>query len=128
MERVLEEEANFDFDVLEQALKKVQVIAIDEIVENINAHAAVEALTRVGANQVIVDIRASHEQEKKPLNMPGCEILSIPFFKLGSEVESFDTDREYLLYCEKGVMSQMQAHHLQEKGFSNVKVFRPESI
>ncbi|UTW10203.1 tRNA uracil 4-sulfurtransferase ThiI [Marinobacterium rhizophilum] len=126
LERVLEEEDNFDFEVLEQALRKVQVIAIDEIVENVNAHATVEALTRVGDNQVIVDIRAAHEQEKKPLNMPGCEILTIPFFKLGTEVENFDSAREYLLYCEKGVMSQMQAHHLQEKGFGNVKVFRPE--
>ena len=126
LERVLEEEANFDFDVLEQALRRVQVIGIDEIVENVNAQTAVEALTRVGANQVIVDIRASHEQEKKPLNMPGCEILTIPFFKLGAEVENFAPDKEYLLYCDKGVMSQMQAHHLQEKGFGNIKVFRPE--
>ncbi|MFC6669899.1 tRNA uracil 4-sulfurtransferase ThiI [Marinobacterium aestuariivivens] len=126
LDRVLEEEGHFDYEVLEQALKRVQVIAIDDIVEDVNAHATVEALTRVGENQIIVDIRANHEQEKKPLNMPGCEILSIPFFKLGTAAEQFDADKEYLLYCEKGVMSQMQAHQLQERGYSNVKVYRPE--
>ncbi|NVK42278.1 MAG: tRNA 4-thiouridine(8) synthase ThiI [Oceanospirillaceae bacterium] len=126
LDRVLEEEGHFDYEVLEQALKQVQVISIDEIVEDVNAHATVEALTRVAENQVIVDIRAGHEQERKPLNMPGCEILCIPFFKLGAAVEDFDADKEYLLYCEKGVMSQMQAHHLQEKGYGNVKVFRPD--
>jgi thiamine biosynthesis protein ThiI len=28
------------------------------------------------------------------------------------------------LYCEKGVMSKLQALSLKEKGFTNVKVYR----
>ncbi|MGB0468865.1 MAG: tRNA uracil 4-sulfurtransferase ThiI [Pontibacterium sp.] len=126
-ERIKEEEANFDFDVLEQALENAQVISIDEIVEDLNSHAKVEALSKVSDHQVIIDIRAPHEQEKKPLNMPGCEILTIPFYSLGSQASTLDKDREYLLYCEKGVMSQMHAQQLQDAGYSNVKVFRPEA-
>lgn len=124
-ERVLEEESDFDFDVLERALERRQVISIDEIVEDVNVHATVEALTKVEDNQVVVDIRAPHEQEKKPLNIPGCEIMLVPFFSLAGAVEGFSEEKEYLLYCEKGVMSQMHAHQLRERGFSNVKVYRP---
>lgn len=125
LDRLLEEEANFDEEVLEKALEAAQVISIHEIVEDINSNAKVEALSKVSENQVIIDIRAPHEQEKKPLNMPGCEILTIPFFSLGSQVASLDAEKEYLLYCEKGVMSQMHAQQLQDSGYSNVKVFRP---
>ncbi|WP_299183680.1 tRNA uracil 4-sulfurtransferase ThiI [uncultured Neptuniibacter sp.] len=124
-ERVSEEEAEFDFDVLERALERRQVISIDEIEEDVNIHAEVEALTKVADNQIVVDIRAPHEQEKKPLNIPGCEIQLIPFFSLSAAADEFSEEKEYLLYCEKGVMSQMHAHQMQERGFSNVKVYRP---
>lgn len=125
LDRLLEEEANFDEEVLEKALASAQMIAINDIVEDISSHAKVEALSKVEDNQVIIDIRAPHEQEKKPLNMPGCEVLTIPFYALGSKVETLESDKEYLLYCEKGVMSQMHAQQLQDNGYSNVKVFRP---
>lgn len=124
-ERLEREEAAFDFEVLERALAAVEVISIDEIVENHNIHCEIQALTRVGENQVIVDIRAPHEQERKPLNLPGCEILHIPFYQLEQAVETFKPEREYLLYCEKGVMSQMHAQHLLEKGVDNIGVYRP---
>ncbi len=125
-ERVEEEEANFDFDVLEAALEKAQVISIDEIVEDVNANAKVEALSKVASHQVIIDIRPPQEQEKKPLNMPGCEIELIPFYNLAGSIETLSSEREYLLYCEKGVMSQLHAQQLQDKGLLNIKVYRPE--
>ncbi len=125
-ERVEEEEANFDFEVLARALEHAQAIDIDEIVADVNAHARVEALSRVAANQVIIDIRPPREQERKPLNMPGCDVRLIPFYALAGEMERLAPEKEYLLYCEKGVMSQLHAHQLQDKGYANVKVFRPE--
>ena len=125
-ERIKEEEDNFDFEVLDRALERCEVISIDDIVKNVNAHADVESLSKVEPHQVIVDIRAPHEQEKRPLNMPGCNILCVPFYKLGAELDSFDPEKEYLLYCEKGVMSQLQASQAANQGRSNIKVFRPE--
>lgn len=125
IDRLEEEEANFDDEVLEKALQAAQIISIHDIVEDVNSHAKVEALSKVSENQVIIDIRAPHEQEKKPLNMPGCEVLAIPFYSLGSKVESLASGKEYLLYCEKGVMSQMHAQQLQDNGYQNIKVFRP---
>ncbi|MEH6580194.1 MAG: tRNA uracil 4-sulfurtransferase ThiI [Amphritea sp.] len=126
IERIEEEESGFDYEVLEQALQDAQVIAIDKIVADVNAHAEIEALTKVTDEQVIIDIRHTHEQERKPLNMPKCEVLKIPFFKLESAFENLDHTKEYLLFCDKGMMSQLHAQSLQEKGYSNVRVYRPE--
>jgi thiamine biosynthesis protein ThiI len=85
----------------------------------------IEAMSKVSENQVIVDVRAPHEQERKPLNMPGCEILLVPFYELEKAVVTWPEDKEYLLYCDKGVMSRLHAQNLQEKGFDHVKIFRP---
>ena len=49
----------------------------------------------------------------------------IPFYNLEKAFPELPQEREYLLYCDKGVMSQMHAQHLHELGFENVKVFRP---
>ncbi|SEG58956.1 tRNA uracil 4-sulfurtransferase ThiI [Marinobacterium lutimaris] len=126
-ERVEREESGFDFEVLERALESAEVISIDEIVENQNINSEIQALTRVDANQSIIDIRAPHEEERKPLNLPGCTILKIPFYDLETKIKTLDGEREYLLYCEKGVMSQMHAQSLVEKGFENIGVYRPAS-
>lgn len=124
-ERVEEEESGFDFDTLDRALEQAEVIRIDEIVENRNINSEIEAMTRVADHQTLVDIRPAREQERKPLNMPGCDVRVIPFYQLETEFPQLSQDREYLLYCDKGVMSQMHAQHLHELGYDNVKVFRP---
>lgn len=124
-ERVEAEESNFDYEVLERALEQTEVIRIDDIVENQNINSEIEAMTRVADNQTLVDIRPPREQERKPLNMPGCEVRVIPFYQLEADFAALPQEREYLLYCDKGVMSQMHAQHLHELGFNNVKVFRP---
>ena len=124
-DRVEKEEAGFDYETLARALEQAEIISIDDIVENHNINAEIEAMTRVDPNQTLIDIRPPREQERKPLNMPGCDIRIIPFYKLESEFPNLESDREYLLYCDKGVMSQMHAQHLLEKGHNNVKVYRP---
>ena len=56
-----------------------------------------------------------------------CETLKIPFHKLKKEFEKLPQDREYLLYCEKGIMSQLHAQYLRDdKGCKNIRVYRPE--
>ncbi|WP_027855785.1 tRNA uracil 4-sulfurtransferase ThiI [Marinobacterium litorale] len=124
-ERVEQEEAEFDFEVLDRAVADAEVISIDEIVENHNINAEIEALTRVADNQIIIDIRPPQEEEKKPLNLPGCDIMKVPFYKLEQVAEGLDPRKEYLLYCAKGVMSQMHAQHLTEKGYPNFRIYRP---
>lgn len=127
LDKVELEEANLDMSIIDQALEQTRTSRIDDIVKNLAAKSEIESLSKVTEMQKIVDIRAPHEQEKKPLNMPGCEVVLIPFYDLEKRIEGLDAEFEYLLYCEKGIMSQLHAQSLQEKGMLNVKVFRPEN-
>ncbi|MGB1239317.1 MAG: thiazole biosynthesis protein, partial [Pseudomonadales bacterium] len=126
LDKVEAEERNLDMDIIDTAIEEMRIVRIDNIVENLAAKADIEAISKVSDSQKIVDIRAPAEQEKKPLNMPGCEILLVPFYELESQLANWDAESEYLLYCEKGVMSQLHAQSIQEKGWLNVKVYRPE--
>jgi len=126
LDKVEGEEQNLDMDILDKALENLKTTRIDDIVKDLSVKAQIEILSKVSENQVIVDIRAPHEQEKSPLNMPGCEMLTVPFYDLESAMLNWQDDIEYLLYCDKGVMSQLHAQSMQEKGINNVKVYRPE--
>lgn len=125
-DRLEKEETGLDPEVLDRALESTRVLNIDQIEFDQDAVAAIEALSKVDENQIVVDIRAPQEQEKQPLNMPGCTVLAVPFYELAAAVADWEQDKEYLLYCDKGLMSQMHAQNLQGQGMSNVKVFRPE--
>lgn len=85
----------------------------------------VEAVTEIAANEVILDIRSIDEIEDSPLDVDGLEVQHMPFFKLGNQFSELDQEKTYLLYCDRGVMSKLQALYLIEKGYGNVKVYRP---
>jgi len=53
------------------------------------------------------------------------EVKSLPFYKLSTQFGDLDQSRTWLLYCDRGVMSRLQALYLHEQGFKNVKVYRP---
>jgi thiamine biosynthesis protein ThiI len=55
----------------------------------------------------------------------GRDVLQIPFFKLATAFGDLPKEQTYLLYCDRGVMSKLQALYLKEQGFDNVKVYRP---
>lgn len=82
-----------------------------------------DASDEVPADAIIIDIRREEEQEEAPLEVPGHQVLHIPFFRLASKQDMLDKSKSYLLYCEQGVMSRLQAIHLQEQGFSQVAVY-----
>ena len=126
-ERVEEEEANFDFAKLDAAVANRQMVGIDEVMENLEEEVQVPVVAELdaAARQVVVDIRHPDEEELKPLQLDGCEVQKIPFFSLNTVFPSLDKETEYLLYCEKGVMSQLHAAHLADDGYANVGVYRP---
>jgi thiamine biosynthesis protein ThiI len=71
---------------------------------------------------VVIDIRAEDECIKTP-----CKSIKIPFHKLKTEFKKLPQDKEYLLYCEKGIMSQLHAQYLRDaEDVKNVRVYRPE--
>jgi thiamine biosynthesis protein ThiI len=126
LKRVEQEEENFNFDVLEEALANTCVTNIDTVPDDLKDLGQLSPKQQLLANDVVVDVRAISEQQKKPLNLPGVEIHTVPFFQINKQFVDFDQSRNYLLYCEKGIMSQLHALHIKDQGFENVGVYRPE--
>ena len=59
------------------------------------------------------------------IEIEGVEIQHLPFYKLATQFGDLDKSKDYLLYCDQGVMSKLQALYLAGAGFTNVKVYRP---
>ena len=120
------EEAKFDFALLEQVVNDARVMDIRDIAkETEQAAPEVEQVQAVEQDAIVLDIRSVEEQEDNPLVIDDVEVKHLPFFKLGTQFGDLDQSKMYLLYCDRGVMSRLQALYLQEQGFSNVKVYRP---
>lgn len=119
------EEAHFDFAILEQAVSAAENIDIRTIAQQTGQQIQeVETVTSVDHEAVIIDIRSSEEHDERPFELDGVTVQWIPFYKLLSQFAELDQHKNYLLYCERGVMSKLQALYLLENGFTNVKVYR----
>lgn len=92
--------------------------------ETVQQVTEVEMVSEFGANDVILDIRSPEEQETSPLKMDGIDVKELPFYKLSTQFGDLDKTKTYLLYCDRGMMSRLQALYLREQGFENVKVYR----
>ena len=111
--------------MLEQAVQKAQFLDIREIAQQTEKEVvSVETTTELGENDVILDIRSPEETDETPFKLEGVEVKELPFYKLSSQFVELDQSKNYLLYCQRGVMSKLQALYLKENGFNNVKVFR----
>ena len=73
----------------------------------------------------MLDVRAPDEVEAEPLALENVEVKTLAFYKLATQFGDLDQSKTYLLYCDRGVMSRLQALYLKEQGFNNVKVYRP---
>ncbi|QUM82234.1 tRNA 4-thiouridine(8) synthase ThiI [Moritella sp. 5] len=125
-EKIEAEEAKFDMSLIDQVVMDANVMDIRQIAEEAQEQVSdVEAVSEIASNEVILDIRSIDEVEDSPLEVDGLAIEHMPFFKLGNQFGELDQDKTYLLYCDRGVMSKLQALYLIEKGYSNVKVYRP---
>jgi len=119
MEKVAQK---FDYDVLNKAVEDAQHIYVHEIVDDVNKMAAVEVVDDLGEEEyVVIDIRGEEEPIKT-----SCETLNIPFHQLKKEFPKLPKEKNYLLYCEKGIMSQLHAQYLRDaKVCETIKVYRP---
>jgi len=125
-EKIEAEEAKFDMSLIDQVVMDANVMDIRQIAEEAQEQVSdVEAVSEIASNEVILDIRSIDEVEDSPLEVDGLAIEHMPFFKLGNQFGELDQDKTYLLYCDRGVMSKLQALYLIEKGYANVKVYRP---
>ena len=126
LSKVEAEEAKFSEDLLDRVIADAEIIDIREIAAQMDTKITeTETVDAINAGEVIIDVRAPEEEEKSPLEVDGVEVKAIPFYKLATQFADLDKDKSYLLYCDRGVMSKLQALYLQEQGFHNVKVYRP---
>ena len=120
------EEQNFDFAILDKVVAEASNIDIRVIAEQSSEDVVeVETVSGFGPNDMLLDIRSIDEQDAKPLEVEGVEVVSLPFYKLSTKFGDLDQSKNWLLWCERGVMSRLQALYLLEQGFKNVKVYRP---
>lgn len=120
--RVEKESKAFDYSVLEEAIKNAKVKNIDEVLDDVCKVGTLEVVNNLNESDIIIDIRQSNDT----LNAP-CKVLKIPFYDLKKEFKKLEQDKTYLLYCDKGVMSQLHGQYLKdEHKFENIKVYRPK--
>jgi thiamine biosynthesis protein ThiI len=120
------EEEKFDFSILEQVVYDARVMDIRDIGKESEQEAPeVELVDAVHEHAIVLDIRSPDEEDENPLEIDGVEVTHLPFYKLGTKFGDLDQSKTYLLYCDRGVMSRLQALYLKEQGFDNVKVYRP---
>ena len=119
--RMEKESKRFDYSVLDEAVSVAKEIYVDEIVDDINSHGQIEVIHQLDENYIVIDIRAEETYLSTEY-----ESIKIPFYKLKTDFKRLDQSKEYLLYCEKGIMSQLHAQYLKDaEGATNVRVYRP---
>ncbi len=126
LSKVEAEESHFDFAILDKVVSEARVYDIRDIGQETEAEIkAVDMVEEIPADAVVLDIRSPEEEDENPLEIAGVEVKHIPFYKLATQFGDLPQEKEYLLYCDRGVMSKLQALYLLDNGFSNVKVYRP---
>lgn len=122
-EKILAEENQFNFDILDSAIREASNIDIRDIAKKTDKQIQqVDTVDTAGNNDIIIDIRTPEEQEKNPLAITNATVIFIPFYKLSRDINKLDPKKNYLLYCDQGVMSKLQASYLLEHGFTNIGV------
>ena len=121
--RMEKEAKRFNYEVLDKAVEEAQHIYVDEVIADVTKMAAIEVVETVDdAKHVVIDIRAEDVCIET-----SCESIKIPFYKLKKAFADLPKDKEYLLYCEKGIMSQLHGQFLKDaKICENIKVYRPQ--
>ena len=120
--RMEREAKRFNYEVLDQAVTDAKSIYVDDIIDDITESAPIEVISSLDSGDyVVIDIRGEEETIETSY-----ETLNIPFYKLKTDFKKLPQDKEYLLYCEKGVMSQLHAQYLRDsEERENVRVYRP---
>lgn len=121
--RMEEVSKKFNYEVLDQAVENATRVFVDEIADDVNNSVGqIESVSDISSGEyVVIDIR----QEEDTIET-SCETLKIPFYKLKNEFKKLPQDKEYLFYCDKGIMSQLHAQYLRDaENYTNIRVYRP---
>ncbi|VAY02147.1 tRNA sulfurtransferase [Arsenophonus endosymbiont of Aleurodicus dispersus] len=124
------QETNFDFTLIDQVVSTAKKFIFHQKINDSQNDSqyetpSVEVVTTFSVDDIVLDIRAPDEQEARILKLEGVKVELLPFYKLKTKFGELPQEKTYLLYCERGIMSRLQALYLHEQGFKNVKVYCP---
>ncbi len=124
-EKIAFEESKLDLSVLEEAIKNRKNERINDLVsqEHPDIIDQVALVTQPDFSDIIIDIRHPNECHNTPFMLTSNEVLSIPFYKLESQIKLLNKDKRYLLFCDKGIVSRLHAAHLVGEGYTNIGVY-----
>ena len=122
--RIEREEARIKEMFLKEAVEEAKFQIISELHKDLSLKKAdIEIVRNVKKGSIVIDIRHPNELEVNPLALNSkLAVINIPFYSLSSKFERLAKNQNYLLYCDKGMMSRLHAANLIEQGFSNVSV------
>ena len=113
----------FNYEVLDDAVSNAISIYVHDIIDDVKSLEAIEVVDDLATGKyIVIDIRPEDECIET-----SAKSIKIPFHKLKKEFPKLQQDKEYLLYCEKGIMSQLHAQYLRDEyKCENVRVYRPK--
>lgn len=127
MHKIERQESRFDFAVLDRAVESAVTVMIDHIdLDKEKGRAGPPVVAEPAPGDVIVDIRHPDEEEHAPLEV-AAPVEKIPFYRLNAVFPTLDKEKQYCLYCSKGIMSRLHAGYLIDQGHTNVAVYRPDN-
>ena len=121
-DRMEKEAKKFDYSVLHKAVEESKETFVDEIINDIEDIGQIDVVSDLTSGEyTVIDIRQS-----KDCLETSCETLKIPFYKLKNEFKKLPQNKQYLFYCDKGILSQLHAQYLRDaENYTNIKVYRP---
>ena len=120
--RIEKEDRKFDYSVLDKAVENATQVNVDEIITDIEDIGQLEVVSDLSSGDyTVIDIRADEDCIQTQ-----CPSIKIPFYKLKSKFMKLPQDKNYLFYCEKGILSQLHGQFLKdEHNCKNIRVYRP---
>ncbi len=120
--RMDEESKRFDYSVLDEAVQNGVTVNVDEIDLDVAQIGQLDVISDLSSGEyTVIDIRQSDDCIET-----SSETIKIPFYKLKGEFKKLPQDKQYLFYCEKGILSQLHGQYLRDsENYTNIKVYRP---
>jgi len=127
LEDILTEEENILEEVLIRSVEWRKTEFVRNMMEEYKNKDAteIEVAFLPWNEEIVIDIREEADIKKNKLILENVEILEIPFFEINYKFKELDQTKDYLLYCDKWVLSNLHGLYLKENWFDNIKIFRP---
>jgi len=124
-ERIAADEEQFDYAVLEAAVASRRIMNVDEVLASEIGITDVPRVSTPTVGDLVVDIRHPSEGDNDPLFLTNNEVVRMPFYDINQRFSELPPANRYLLYCDRGTMSELHAGHLAAAGHDNVLVYDP---